>query len=208
MEYERKNKSRNKKQLVTKVGNNTFNMKYLILVLIIVLIFFGCKNSSSEENIANCISSNLIDSELMIEYDANECGEWGGHRERIKVMSNLISFERTKIDCDSLVRDYKPGDSSIYAIIPYEYIDYSSSTILSHEKEELIYKFVISTFNTRLVEETDYELGFAQGLTSRVRIRNLDSTLIITSSIKKSTKEFFGLVHKLDLLNPNMENIN
>jgi hypothetical protein len=170
--------------------------------MIISFISFGCFKNDSEDTSHTKSHPDLISSDLTIEFHDKECGEWGGHSETIKVDFNKISFEKTKIDCDSLVRDYKPGDSSVWTMVPFEYVELETKKNLTTDEQEMIIEYLVSTLRARLNEENDHALGFAQGLTSRVRIRNSDSSLVISSSNKKSLKKYSDLVNDLRLLNP------
>jgi len=174
-------------------------MKYSSILLVVMLLLFACRRTHVEKSVSKNESSTIIDSELTIVFDANECGEWGGHHERMKVDLEQLSFEKSKIVCDSLVKDFKPGDSTVWAMIPYEHMVYSKKVKLSRQEKEIISEFIILSLKSRLIEENDYELGYSQGLSSRVKIFNVDGTLKITCSNKTAIEEYHKLVRRLEL---------
>ena len=84
-------------------------MKFIQLLLLITL--FSCQNSPSHDSF-NFFEEKLdqISEEpiLNIYGNFNECGEWGGHEEFIKISKKnkntfRLEFEKYSANCDSMI---------------------------------------------------------------------------------------------------------
>ena len=80
--------------------------------LIIAFLIFSCKNpnlKSDSENLSEQDSANFENivgvGYLKLTADYDECGEWGGHHEEIKIMREnkilLAEFTKDSIDCEN-----------------------------------------------------------------------------------------------------------
>jgi hypothetical protein len=143
------------------------NMKSFY-ILAIAFSILGCKEHSensrdkytpSSTNFENIVGSG----ELNLYADFDECGEWGGHREEIKLIrerKNIVAlFTKDSVNCQN------PNGRKVIE---------NKKVILNDEQKEAISIYLHELLNKSLGERVPYHAGEWYSATA------IDSSIIIT----------------------------
>lgn len=184
-------------------------MKKLISVLSIFFALSSCatleKGNKSDEKFFpdDRYFSEFNDDRLVFEIDARfaECGEWGGHKERMLVTTRkdnefYLKYDIWCADCDSLV--LQTNGTSDYEIPVLSLVDSCTIKLNSgHKKDisEFTQKMVKAKFrevhsgNSGNIFEI-YKYGIVDSITMKVHVYGYDRKLV---------SDYLELLDKLDL---------
>jgi len=165
--------------------------------LIFVFLIASCQNQNVEEGVSFFDDHLLFVSKepfLNIYCQFEECGEWGGHEEYIKISKKneevfQLEYEKYSVNCDTFVTEF---DGRGYITLPKKELA-MSKVIEVGDKE----KKAILDFSHDMVESKFQEIfpGHA-GLT--LSISNSDSTFDI-STYGGSPDHYLRLIERLNL---------
>lgn len=156
-------------------------MKNYFLYSIFLLIIFSCSKSKDEvifeynfENQENRTQQNKDFSKsfnndtLVIKVVLDECGEWGGPEEKIKIFKNknneiFLEYSKSKFNCDSI------GEYYSYKPI----LDYKKTIPLNEKFQNKVAQYITKLSNAKLYEYVYSNAG------SIYEISKTDSTMYI-----------------------------
>jgi hypothetical protein len=154
------------------------NFSILILIITFLFIFSNCdqkaKHAEQKKGVTFFDPIELGEfngtSNLSIEAKFSECGEWGGHREVIKVNSDkqqilYATYNVYPFNCDSL--NYYYGNRNLNPII-------NRKVILDEQKKQSIIDYVERLTRSRIVQRLP-----TSNANNVFSIVNSDSTLVI-----------------------------
>ncbi|SDY21917.1 hypothetical protein SAMN05444397_10176 [Flavobacterium aquidurense] len=176
-----------------------------VIYLILLITVFSCSKKQELPNDENNINSTVffdpillgatgINASLKINSRFSECGEWGGHNEKIKVYSKernykdyFLDYEKTKIDCDK--RD-KNGEN-------IETVIFQKTIKLDDSGKKSITDYIKRMITSKVEERFPGNAG------NSFTVINCDSTLVIKvyDSNSRNLKSYTTLLEELDLKN-------
>ena len=179
-------------------------MKNYYLYPIFFLIIFSCTKSKEEvifeynfENQENRMQQNKDFSKsfnndtLFIKVELDECGEWGGPKEKIKIFKNinkelLLEYSKFKFNCDSIGEYYTSNPK----------LDYKKTIHLNEKLQNKVAQYITELSNAKLYEYVYSNAG------SIYEISKSDSTIYISIHTEnKQIEEFYkNLKTELNLL--------
>ncbi len=139
--------------------------------------------------------SNSKEPLLNIYYQAEECGEWGGHEETIVIArnDNKTSFELTyqeySVNCDSMITEY--GKYGLYAR-PLKELVRTTRAIIDEPRKKAILNFSTDMVKSKFSERFTGNSGVI------LSISNSDSTFSI-STWGGTDEHYLRLVNNLEL---------
>lgn len=128
---------------------------------------------------------------LLITAHFSECGEWGGHYEKLTIVINdslepYLNYERYKVACDSV----NPLNGS-----PYQIPDYTKHLKLNAKNTQSIENYITRLSKSKLGERFPGHAG------NEFLVVNHDSTLLLSVYDNKQTdvESYYKLLNELKL---------
>lgn len=176
------------------------NIRYLILLITI----FSCSKKQELLNDENNINSTVffdpiqlgatgVDASIKINARFSECGEWGGHNEKIKIYSKernykdyFLDYEKTKIDCDKRNKNGKN----------IEIVIFQKTIKLDDSGKKSITDYMKRMITSKVEEKFPGNAG------NSFSVINCDSTLVIKvyDFNSRNLKSYSTLLEELDLV--------
>jgi len=112
---------------------------------------------------------------LKIYFESTECGEWGGHEERLTVLKMdakkyKLEYEKYEVNCDSMVEVF---DGFGNLIRPLNTLIYKKEIEVDENEKQAILDFSFDMVNAKFKEE------FVSHAEIKLSISNSDSTFYI-----------------------------
>ncbi|MFD1552546.1 hypothetical protein [Putridiphycobacter roseus] len=180
-------------------------MKLLQLVLLglTFTLIIACNSNAEVNNNSNQNSENMFfsaielgasssETNLLINARFSECGEWGGHEEKMVIYANpdkdfYLDYIRYKVNCDSIGHYYGTPD--------FQKLDYETTLKLGDDQKKSVSEYIRKMSISKTEERHPGHAG------NRFSVVKSDSTLVLDVYDSKEYDEnsYYQLLTELNL---------
>jgi len=150
-------------------------MKKNIFLLVLFFLFLSCKKETEKVNDIffhdTDLGSHGSKTRIFINSKFSECGEWGGHEEKMELYAKedknfYLDYKRYKVNCDDVPK--------LYGKPEFQKLDTEKTILLDNTKKRAIIKYISDLTQAKV---TEFHIGHSGQLFT---IYKSDSTFIIS----------------------------
>ncbi len=156
-------------------------MKIFITTLLLVFLIISCNKEESVSQHSEYLFENILNHNdtIFIESQFQDCGEWGGHKEHIKIYYSekkiLLNYIKYKVNCGNR--------NNVGQIIQEK--DFSKTIVLSEIQSRGIMNYINNLMKLKFISESFGNSGnsfIVKNSTGSLHISNYGSTSLLLNN--------------------------